>query len=116
VPIITLSSAWREQDVLEALALLRSSPALLAQDYDSLIRQMLELRNAGDLSGALPVLEAMLDSDNWFLRCNSALGLYQLGVAGRRVLLRRTRKADVAGRTASLVLPEKDVASALPGR
>lgn len=68
------------------------------------------------LSEALPVLEAMLDSDNWVLRFNSALGLYQLGVAGRRVLLRRTRKADVAGRTANLVLSEKGVASALPGR
>lgn len=66
------------------------------------------------LAAALPRLEAMLDSDNWVLRFNSALGLYQLGVAGRRVLLHRTRKSDVAGRIANLVLTEKGLAAALP--
>jgi HEAT repeat protein len=66
------------------------------------------------LMEALPKLDSLLDADNWILRFNTALSLYQLGVAGRRVLLHRTRKPDVAGRTANLVLSEKGVASLMP--
>lgn len=66
------------------------------------------------LTEALPQLEQLLEADNWILRFNTALALYQLGVAGRRVLLRRTRTPDVAGRTANLVLSEKGMTSLLP--
>lgn len=110
---------------IEALGSLRrlEHPAASTSILHCLVDVHWEVRSAAIMAAgelgvaeALPKLESMLDSDNWILRFNSALGLYQLGVAGRRVLLRRTRKADIAGRTANLVLSEKGVASGLPGR
>lgn len=73
---------------------------------------------AGDLGleVALPHLEKLLAADNWVLRFNAALSLYRLGLRGRRVLLRCTRQAGLAGRTANLVLSEKGVAALMPAR
>jgi YaiO family outer membrane protein len=61
--------------ILLSLALLLTAPALLAQDYDSLIREALELRNAGDLTGA----EARL-REAWPLAADKSEVAYLLGM------------------------------------
>lgn len=61
--------------LLLSLALLGASPALLAQDYDTLIREALELRNADDLSGA----EARL-REAWSLADDKSEVAYLLGM------------------------------------
>lgn len=108
---------------IEALhALMRlEHPSSVAAVLQRLDDEQTEVRAAaahvaGELGiiEALPQLEKLLDAENWVLRFNTALALYRLGVAGRRVLLRRTRVPDLAGRTANLVLSEKGVASVLP--
>lgn len=61
--------------ILLGLALLGAAPVLHAQDYDSLVRNALELRNSGDLAGA----EARL-REAWPLASDKSEVAYLLGM------------------------------------